>query len=445
MGRFGMDGQSGTSLISQKLRGGSQKGKKHAKSLVSVESYLRYYYNLGVVYMANDKYLEAIGAFKVCMTIPSSITSAITIAARKKMVLASCLLLEWNEEEDMLLKAGGRNKLNTFSSAEVSKKVGEKKPSQAEIITQQLLEIPNGASHAVIKYITEASSTSRKLKRKALDSAEALGAGGMMDTEDAPDMEPNSGMDEVNKPTVCHASATGYGNELAERVYKKNFFGLFVYDELISNFVKCDINAYSTLVTFNENLLSFDGNTDLVDRLKEVMHHRSVRNISRIYSAIPISKFVDLQELRSTSDTISKEEEVALVESILSTIAFRQTSYQASSSVSHVPILYSIDVEKGIIYFDDEDGSNESAGGNRLDIARTQEELSRRIIECMNLSKRVTDLDVAATTSEKYVVHVVNKEKVDGKSGSKEAGSGAVTGQSVADMIGGDEMMNPIL
>lgn len=438
--------------------------KKHPKSLVSVESFLRYYYNLGLVYMGLEKYSEAISAFKICMTIPSSIPSAISIAARKKMLLASCLLLEWNDEEDLLVKSSNqKNRLNTFSSAEslsksssssTSKNTNGGEATMDQKIIQQLLELPNGTSYTVIKYITEASSASRKLKRKAL-AGTGTGSGAAvdaMDMEDIPsinEMEPNSGMvDDITTPAVHHSSGSGYGSQHVERMYKKNHFGLACYDELVSHFIKCDVKAFTASVSSNESIFSFDGNIDLVNKLKGVMDHRSVRNISRIYSTISVSKFVDLLGLRPNTETISKEEEIAMTQSILSAIAFRQACYNSSSTnICHVPIPFSIDVENAIVYFDDSDDSNDDASGEKAsdgaDKVHAQEELSKRIEQCMDLAKRVTELDIAAATSEKYVVHSVKKETNDAKNSTSSSGGAATApgGQSVADLIGDDATM----
>merc|ERR1712038_660444 len=207
-----------------------------------------------------------------------------------------------------------------------------------------------------------------------------------------------------------------------------------------------DVKAFTASVSSNESVWSFDGNLDLVNKLKGVMDHRSVRNVSRIYSTISVSKFADLVGLRPKTETCSKEEEVAMAQSILSPIAFRQACYNSSSTnICHVPIKFSIDVENAIVYFDDSDDSNDDASGekevDRADKSHIQEELSKRIEQCMDLAKRVTELDIAAATSEKYVVHSVKKENNDAKNSSSGGTAAAAGGQSVADLIGDDATM----
>ena len=356
--------------------------KVSSHAMVS-ETFLRYWYHVGVIHLACDEYTLAIRAFRNCITLPSKSVSAITVQARKKSLLASCLLLEREEEETFTVVASSMSSL----PKQLKNKVVTGKEEHAKKLASKLLSYPDATCGVVSRYFVNAAE-------------------GALPTTG----ESSSGFDHHHRG--MQMMGTSGGGTSASSSYASA--SLLVYDELVIAYASFDFGEFDRIFNTHAQVWDDDGNVGLVKRVQALMTQRKIRKLAKIYKAIPLDKLQSLLGLADDDDLNPNQ-----VESVLMQIAFQQEQMTTSSSpLTRMPIDFSIDKEKSNVYFylDGEcgDGEEEGGGMDRIERDFIQEELSKRITTCMKLAERVTNLDIAVAVSGKYQAAVVKDEASKG-------------------------------
>lgn len=104
-----------------------------------------------MIHIGCNEWHLAIRSFWTCVTIPSDVISAITIAAWKKMVLCQCLLAPVTENKPQV--SGG-------------------KPTPTQTKAPSILNLPGAASAPVVRFLTMASTSKKAADSSAGSSSE---------------------------------------------------------------------------------------------------------------------------------------------------------------------------------------------------------------------------------------------------------------------------------
>lgn len=302
------------------------------KGALSSESFLRYFYFLGMVHLACDDYTNAISAFQQCMTLPSKIVSAITIEARKKLLIAKCLMLFHLDDDEYENCAQPDIRQSRVKTAEGGPTSGDKsKSTKGGKICDIIFDLPYTASIPAVK----SCSTTRSFK---------------------------------------------------------------LYEKLVGDYLSIDVAEFTKTINEGAQTLTRDGNMGLVKQLIPLIQYRSLRNISKIYEAIPMAKLATKLgfggDPRGLMDT----------ESYLLKVTLEQKNNSFGS-----PVDFTIDSESSIVYFyevgyDDNDDPGCHA---------TQVDLQKRVTTAMDLAERISKMDIAVTCSTKYQCCLASKNPED--------------------------------
>ena len=344
------------------------------KSTLSPESFLRFYYLSGMVYIACDDYYKSISAFQTCLTAPSKIVSSIMIEAMKKLVLVRCLLLYY-EDEKLYTTTTTTHHRNSSGILGNKKNIGVKDDQQSisakatttsdavldnkEVLSQSkqlfnnIFELPNAVSACVYKYFT--SNISGKYKRT---------------------ME--------------------------------------LYEALVNAFIVMDLELFNKKMNSGKEILIQDGNFGLVKQLIPLMQYRKVRNIACIYEAIPLNRLSKKLGFGDDADGVDA------TEALLLQIALRQKHSETFISPMS-KIDFTIDSDSSVVYFYEcgyNDGEDETEQAiEKLEREKTQVELAKRLAASMKLVERITNMDIDVTCSSQYqaIVSRENPEEGDKK------------------------------
>ena len=424
------------------LGGASSSKKALANPLpgVTTETYLRYFYYLGMIRVGTDDLEGAVAAFSVCLTVPSHTVSAITIAARKKMLLCRCLLSDPTSPSDM-----------AAASAHSDGDDGETTKKVRSTTRARLLSVPAAASPAVERFLSSASPSfsspdhPQQLPGGNLGKSSSIkrsrGAAGDYYDDDVP-MDPSafeegrrvtvradsgaeddalelaleqpSGADagaEVadGKPRANSGGDGGDGGDggaptvdSARRLREGNSYNLGRYDSLVDLFASNDIKKFREAREAMANILAVDGNAGLAEKAESDMQSRQVYAVSAVYEVVSIA---------TLASDIGLEGRTAEAESVIrNMVATRGFSAK-------------IDHGDGMVYFvaaDDECSDDEDE--YRADLAGQMQ-------QCIDLAGRIRILDADITSSSRYQQISVRKEanaKANAQSG--EGGEGASSG-----------------
>lgn len=320
----------------------------------SSEDFLRYHYLLGMVHLGCDDYSNAISAFQICLTIPSKIVSAISIEAMKKMMLVKCLILyqEDEHEQSQSIKSNSiyqqqRKKDRSGTSRGVSNTNSHEGEYTGNLaLVKQICDMPNSVSTSVFKFFTSSATSNDFLLQESMQ----------------------------------------------------------IYESLVRAFVALDLKAFQKCLKEGKDKLEADGNMGLAKQLVTLMQYRSVRNISSIYEAIPLSKLAKKLGFEDGIVGISK------AESLLLQIALRQKCSDSTSVLlSHID--FTIDSASSVVYFY-EIGFESGGDTDLADREKMQTELTKRLMASMNLAERITNMEIDVTCSSKYQA-IVSRENSD--------------------------------
>ena len=373
---------------------------------ITSETFLTYFYYLGMVHIGNNDYRGAISAFHICLTTPAKDISAVVIAAQKKSLLARCCLTAEDLEDDELTDDGmmennndesrvycksiPSSKLDRSSKAKkISKKIAkERNESLSNIenfdlhnqsmkssplrgkLAQRILKIPDFVCNEVNKFLEDAS---RSKYRKDFNN-----------------------ILETNDYNENYATA-----KLDKEVFEKNYHCLPHYHDLVAAFCSFDITSYETYLDRDKLLLESDGNWGLAKRLISVMKRIFVRKLTKVYKVIRLKTLADLLQIRGGP----KE-----AERLLLGIAWKEQEKQLHGGLVNnlisVPLKFRIDMENEIVYFPKENEESEEPLIDECfhdaDTENVQLLLRNRVISLMEMADRVQNLDIALVTSSRF-------------------------------------------
>jgi len=406
-----LNDENGAFAANNNTNGSSRSSK--STPLLSPESFLRYFYYLGMVHLGCDDYTSALSAFDICLKVPASMISAIVIAARKKMILARCLALALDDEEEYLSFSSTSPYAKKKSAARRSREGsgGDEGMKRSFCpLTRTIMELPLGVSPKVTYFLQEAERLSYDYDTGNQDDASVLASLWPSGTN-APPSKANN-----NSNSSTH--------------------GMPYYHLLVASFAKCDIPSMlkllqtgggvtvpssstntSSNIGNDIGILKRDGNLGLAQRLLPAMKHRLIQKMGRIYEAISLDKFNNKLGIFGGVAIDASESNTLMAEDWLMHLALKQREESSSSSYQTPLLEFTIDMQNSIVHFfqdghEDDGHSNDGAetkfdsGGLARDDAQTK--LANRIVTCMDLAERVTHLDVALATSAKYQTKVMN-------------------------------------
>ncbi len=320
------------------------------------ELFLRYHYLRGVIFFASNDVQSAISEWNHCISAPSMTVSQITVDAWKKMVLAKCQLFQYDDEEEMV--HGNGKKFSGASAGDGMKGAGTKGAGTPCATVYKLVKfvttLPKGTSHVVSRFFNVSSG--------------GVSSGGMLSHSQSREAEGSNARDSLIRY-----------HEVLNMFFKNDLQILNLLDASSGRAeASTETNAERSATP---NLFEEDCNVGMIKQLVPIMRWRKLRSIAKIYSAIPLAKLAAKLSL-SAEDCVQ----------FLLQVALRQEKDGASKF--RATIDFTVDDERGVIYFDEESESGEL-------------HLEGNIEKCMALAKRVKDLDVAMASSAKFQVNAL--------------------------------------
>lgn len=416
-----------------------------------ITSLIRSYYYVGIIYLECEMFEEALDTFTLCLVVPSATISPIAIAARKKILLIKCLLLE-SEELD------NSQKTRKKGSGEGG---GKDEVGRTMLLEDKVLALPGTASAAIVKYISPSSSRitggGGGTGGSAMSERSSSGRGGRegLPLLHAPERTGGEGSSEVgggeggreqrsnrrrtrganpDRSMGMMSSRGGVprrGDENWEGGGRHDEEGgtnsrgdnhhLVSYNDLVLAYISGKINHFAKLMTEMTDLLHVDGNWDLVKRLEgRLLVYRSIRKVASVYSVVGINVLEGSPDIARAGGVSKRGFEDVLMgmtrcdEDTLLVDPFVARLDQSTGMVSF------LDVDDELLFHCDDDDDKRR---QRMDA-----DLSTRLHSCITLAQRVRDLDIALTTSPKYQQHASREFMMRAK----------LQGSSVADI--GDGM-----
>lgn len=343
-------------------------------------SYLRFHYYAGLIHMECQDWNSALSSFHLCLTVPCigsnlSAVSVVSVAARKKMLLIRCLLLE---AEDM---DGPSGKIESFK--------GKASKSKKSLIENKVLEMPGAACQTMCRYMSNPS--------KRVGDNNTPGSNpeqGSIIGEDR-----REGYHSMRRKQRQNPSSEGGHNDRGPPLTSdqmKNIRQLGQYHDLVSTYVTGISSHFATLLVEMHDLLVFDENWELAKFLEGRLVYRAIRGVASTYSVIGIDSLEKLvRDICGTpvQETMGSRNRV---EDTLSGMA----AFDWENVLVSDPFYARIDQKSGVVSFVEDDTNA---------VEREEEEkqwleydLSKRMESCIGLAERVRDLDIQLSTSSKF-------------------------------------------
>lgn len=436
----------------------------NAKPLVSSESFLRYFYYLGMIHLGCDDYTLALSAFNICLKVPANIGSAIIIAAWKKTILARCLALGLDDEEEYASSTLSSSYKNKTPSGAGRRDDGELFYTKRSFcpLTRAVIELPHGVSSKVTDLFEEARHVSYDIGADDQDGTTTLMSSWVGNDGE---MKSYSTKTNISEDSVSSSARAGDDSGMKLSSTETNidtvslsafhFYGMPYYHALISSFAKCDIPSVlkllkiggggmttspttppTTYIYHHIGILKKDGNMGLAQQLVPAIKHRLVRKLGRIYEAVSLDKCNHRLGILGGSSV-----DTSMAEDCLMHLALKKReescllSSSSQSSSFQTPFLeYTIDMENSIVNFF-QDGYDDNANEPNVESGVSQVKLANRITTCMNLAERVANLDITIATSPEYQAKMIKDSGVGGGEDGSVEGTGGGP-RSVIDYYG---------
>uniref|UniRef100_A0A7S4QTU7 COP9 signalosome complex subunit 3 N-terminal helical repeats domain-containing protein n=2 Tax=Ditylum brightwellii TaxID=49249 RepID=A0A7S4QTU7_9STRA len=351
----------------------------------AVETYLTYFYYLGMVYIGCEDLELAAHCFRVCVVAPSQVVSAISIAARKKLLLCQCLLVE--EYGLATSGEGGKGK---------SKK-------------DMIMELPAASSPCVGRYMSGSSVKGGTFGAKTASSApEGTSAAATS----------QSGTTAAASGGTTSSTTTAKARQLSgrrDRSMEQNFYHLGRYHDIVIAYLKDNAEHLDVILQDTADLLAYDGNLGLAKRIRDSMSWKDVAKTVSIYKVVALEKVVS-----KDGDCTEKRKKA---ESLLLEI-LQYGGRKKSNTDASLPFGVKIDQESGMVYFPregdelwDDDYDEEEDDDDQL------QDMATRVKTCMSLAQRVRELDTVLSESNRYQRLVISDrtsrglDTVGGKTG----------------------------
>lgn len=385
--------------------------------------------------MGCEDWNAALDSFHLCLTIPCSNVSAISVAARKKQLLVKCILLE-SEELD-----GNNNGSGTKSNVEIQARGsgGSGKPSKS-VLENKVFDLPGAASAAVNKYMTASSSrivsggTGNAGSGSGTSEREAAGS----ESSEQPPGRASRRRNRSNNPENAGGSGEGSMEESNNRSASNNNgkaqSHLGSYHDLISTYISGNASHYAKLLIEMKDLLHGDGNWGLAKRLEgRLAAYRSIRKVASVYDVVSLD-VLEKKMMVEGGDGNGGGTSGEIGRRGLEDLLMGMASCDAKEAALLVdPFIARIDQSTGMVSFADDYDESTDVDDDSTEM-RMEADLSHRLQSCISLAERVRDLDVALTTSAKYQQHAMKEMMMKGGSGDGRSTMKQGGGSSVADI-----------
>ena len=398
-------------------------------------SFLRTYYYAGLVHAGCEDWQSALTAFHACLVLPSGTASALQVAARKKMLLVRCILLESDELDSV--SGGGAGGPGGGSGGNG----GQSRKSRSAALEDRVLELPGACSPALAKLMSAqsgrvaSSSSGGAHHERAVNSADpaadegvaAGGGGGEATSEQQQRTGPHrvqrkkrgSGDDGPGGDGGGRNGGPGAAAQLAQ------------YHELVSTYISGNAGHLARLLGEMAGTLVSDGNQGLARHLVGRLGYRAVRRVASVYSVTEIAalsaRLSDLiAEMGGSASSVAGH---AVGAAGVEDLVLAMAAVDSSDPLVVDPFEARVDQSTGTVSFAPDADSDD--GGGCRDAAS---DLASRLESCFSLARRVRDLDVRLTTSPAYQRHAVREAAIRGE--------GRAAASSVADLGSGPGAMD---
>jgi len=405
---------------------------------------LRTHYYAGLVHIGCDEWNSALDSFHLCLTIPCSTVSAISVAARKKSLLVQCLLLESEELDENNVSGSSTSSATVSNSQARIGGGGNKAPKSA--VENRVLDLPGASSAAVNKYM--ATSSNRVSGNGGGGGATSAGSGSAPErTAGSETSEQPSGRERQSsrrrmRSANSNSSSDAVGGERGATTLDgssrtKNYSHLGSYHDLVSTYISGNARNNAKLLNEMTDLLHIDGNWGLAKHLGGRLAYRAVRKVASVYSVVCVDVLErKMQEEASLGSSGGVGGEVVGkhgVEDLLMGMA----ACDAKDALLADPFVARMDHSTGTVSFLDryDDGDDDESSEEEDSHEKWMEaDLSRRLESCISLAERVRDLDISLTTSPKYQQHAMKQMMMKGDSRASAMVQQQQGGSSVADI-----------
>jgi hypothetical protein len=284
----------------------SNNSNTNSNGTIHTELFLRYHYLRGIIYYASDEITEAIAEWNKCIAAPAHAMSEIIACAWKKMILGKCLMLQYDDEEEICNCKG--------ASVSVDAKVS---------LMEHLMKLPNGTSAAVSRFFKKGASRADDIEEY------------QKFVERFVQNDLTSFMEELNSENVNNSAAGSDGAAGSGKWMQ---------------------------------VLQEDGHLGMVNRLIPVMRWRQFRSLSKIYTAIPLEKLSHILGLgqgqgRGQGGCSEFLMEAAMKQNLHpNPDPVGPAKGWNCTSTYRAPVEFTFDDEEGVVYFDVE-GKEEDLEG----------------------------------------------------------------------------------
>ena len=413
-----------------------------AKSFITAEQYLRYFYLLGMARLGLRRYHDAKVAFEMGITMPSHIISAVTVACKKKHLLVKCLLLD--DEKDLMESqqniyasypedydagpestsdgtnrkegAGGstagnlsKRKNTTIIFGQTSSSSSSKSSNTTESMKYKtwkdfvVYDIPKCTSPAVTQFFKAADNSSSSTEYPVGASHASTPMTGDMGAAEFYHPQSQTSQQQPSKSS--------------------QHFGLEAYYDLVNAFILDDYELFQKLKLSMETLLKFDGNWGLANQVQDQMYvPRRLYTLARLYQVIPLVKLAQKLGLSSPEEAEAVVRQFIMEQDNMNPHDAKDLGVKSTFEAQ-------IDEEEGVVYFPLKDHSLDEYA-----LKQQQHELTVRIQNCMVLAERMQELDITLTSSQKY--NAVFKYRSSGAAGSSGSAAGGASGSGSGSMGG---------
>ena len=398
--------------------------------------YLRTHYLSGLVHMECNQWNAALDSFHLCLTMPCSTVNKLAIAARKKSLLVQCLLLESDEFDGTTTATTATSNTNSASSKRLVEARGAASSSsstnvasdgssirstKSKDLEKRVLDLPGAASAAVCKYMS--ASSNRVVGGGGGGGDVGGGGGGAPERTGAGSSEPSkhqqlqhsSFRSERSSRRRTRGGGSSSNSSVEDRSRNtdrehqegggpsssKNHSHLGSYHDLVSTYISGNIRHYAKLLSEMTDLLHTDGNWELAKQLEiRLLMYRSIRKVASVYSVLGLDA-VEVKMMMHHDDYVAQ---LVLGNHGVEDMLMGMASCDAKDPLIVDPFSARIDQSTGMVAFLDDDDEDDDAVDDWLDA-----DLSARLQSCMVLAERVRDMDIAFTTSPKYLQHSVKE------------------------------------
>ena len=389
---------------------------------------LRYFLLRGMIHVGCNDWTMATRCFWTCLSIPAEMTSALSIAAWKKMVLVQCLQMEDDDyqpsRESLLTPATEYAKSNHQQHYHHQQQrqdqqqpggggfsmmmgaSGNSPGSTVAIMARGPLSLPKAVPSCFTRFLNAAASNSKQQQQKHQqhNQPEDMEHGSMIVQEDLG--EPSSEQQQQQQQQQAQQP-----QQQEQPAYPA--MGVRVYMDLVHAFLAGDREKFESLQQEHATLLQTDGNMGLVRQCETAMFHRQVYQLSRMYAVIPLT------QLATKLKILSAEKTKELLEQLAVTKTCGPNNNNNNKKHCQWP---SIEVEDdGMVVFDFEPSVSEEVSST-MEGDSTEQELDDNIQELMQLTKQVEGLDhnIVATPMYHAMVRRNNDAKMAGPRGVDE-------------------------